>query len=855
MTEDGPAQGQAPEGIAAVQRESPHTHQDAHVAVLTVIPAELSAVRRALQLSNIPLKVDNGTNYWFGKIASQIGCGELTVVLGCIAAPGNPDCAAAATEMLALFHPQVILLVGIAAGIRDKVRIGNVVLSDRVFAYEPSSVEADGVTIARPESVRTSHSIEQDVAAYLSGNPMARALEVFAVMESDGFPDPPNELVAEYARHVATSIEIKGATIASGEKLLRDPSKLLALREHQHGKIEVGEMEAHGLVTACRRASAHWLVVRGISDFGDELKDDRFHGFASAAAAAVLADFLRHGLHTVKQQQRSSQGALRPDASEKVTPSSGHADPPGPETIAANPRRTIVLVAILCALVVLGLYLSLKERHHPSPVDRLFSEAANYERTDGEGRPVPGARVILNVTRVFNSGASNQRGIFGVGWRFAFEAALDPQSSTLGELHLVDELGHAATLQSPRNSRADSFLDSDASLTMTIAQFSKLDKTRRLAIAALLGGPYAGNDTRAGVAWIAADSITVWRETGAGRMRITYGLDGRLLEATPIDLPTIGALYAADGRIDGVHVGNFRCIFSYDSSGRVSEARFDDGSVFLYGYNTDSRLAFVKLATATTPMLEYGYDASGLLNRVARHGVADTEVGYAEGKRTSVKEPNLAIEWRYEGDRRISVRVAAPDRVRSLTYTKEEASAPWQLHVQLAEEPVEWYANLTWCGCHPERERQPNGTIIDFSWDAWGNLRKIEDSSRVIEAIWDDANRMTSFTSRPKAGRELTVTVEFNEFKRPVAVRDSRGRRVDLLQDGGFSVSFSPAEGCSSVILDVSPSGAPILRAGDPGCAGRAVEALQALFWRPEQANSTDSLLALLVLGRPPTDL
>jgi hypothetical protein len=39
-----------------------------------------------------------------------------------------------------------------------------------------------------------------------------------------------------------------------------------------------------------------WLVIRGISDFGDELKDDRFHGFASCAAAAVLHDFVAHGL-------------------------------------------------------------------------------------------------------------------------------------------------------------------------------------------------------------------------------------------------------------------------------------------------------------------------------------------------------------------------------------------------------------------------------------------------------------------------------------------------------------------------------------------------------------------------------
>ncbi len=68
------------------------------------------------------------------------------------------------------------------------------------------------------------------------------------------------------------------------------------MRETQHGKIEAGEMEAIGFWTACTRQGVRWLVVRGISDFGDELKDDRFHVLASAAAAAVTADFIERGL-------------------------------------------------------------------------------------------------------------------------------------------------------------------------------------------------------------------------------------------------------------------------------------------------------------------------------------------------------------------------------------------------------------------------------------------------------------------------------------------------------------------------------------------------------------------------------
>jgi hypothetical protein len=113
---------------------------------------------------------------------------------------------------------------------------------------------------------------------------------------------------------VASAITARQGTIASGEKLLRDPAKLLAVRK-QHGKIEAGEMEAAGIVDACRREPTPWLVIRGISDFGDEFKDDRFHGFAAAAAAAVLHDFLAYGLdlgHASSEARPTGPAALHP---------------------------------------------------------------------------------------------------------------------------------------------------------------------------------------------------------------------------------------------------------------------------------------------------------------------------------------------------------------------------------------------------------------------------------------------------------------------------------------------------------------------------------------------------------------
>jgi len=90
-------------------------------------------------------------------------------------------------------------------------------------------------------------------------------------------PAAPEGREEEYREHVASAVSVALGTIASGEKLLRDRAKLGTLRTEMHGKVEAGEMEAAGLVEGCRRSKVAWRVIRGISDFGDELKDDRFH--------------------------------------------------------------------------------------------------------------------------------------------------------------------------------------------------------------------------------------------------------------------------------------------------------------------------------------------------------------------------------------------------------------------------------------------------------------------------------------------------------------------------------------------------------------------------------------------------
>jgi hypothetical protein len=156
-----------------------------------------------------------------------------------------------------------------------------------------------------------SHGLLQDAINY---RPAPARLEAVFQRIQGAFPAAPRGKKKEWQEHVAAALTCRAqATIASGDKLLRDPGKLREVQHDIHGKVAVGEMEAAGLVEACRLQGVPWLVIRGISDFGDELKDDRFHALASRAAAAVMADFIAHGLDLGKAEAQVAQA----DSAEK----------------------------------------------------------------------------------------------------------------------------------------------------------------------------------------------------------------------------------------------------------------------------------------------------------------------------------------------------------------------------------------------------------------------------------------------------------------------------------------------------------------------------------------------------------
>jgi len=262
-----------------------------NVLVLTALPVELNAARMAFGIDEETpaAKTHIGQNHWRAQLQTVKGT-LATCTIATFGTAGNVDAAATTATLLMEFKPKLVIMIGIAAGMREKTALGDVVISDRVVAYEGAALLAGGHTELRPEMYRPAFSVQQDVSNYLASTRSVTE-RLTQAWEKQGLQYPETSKAGDVAKGVMP----KAATIASGEKLLRDPEKFRRQRE-LHGKVEVAEMEAVGIFAACTQHGTPSLVIRGISDFGDDKKDNSFHDLASRAAAIVAADMVAFGM-------------------------------------------------------------------------------------------------------------------------------------------------------------------------------------------------------------------------------------------------------------------------------------------------------------------------------------------------------------------------------------------------------------------------------------------------------------------------------------------------------------------------------------------------------------------------------
>jgi len=270
------------------------TRKSIDVVIVTTLTQEARAMKKALAIDAQRARDDvlNGMELWQTDFVQDNGR-HLSVMVARTADRGPTECAAACGAILAHYIPGCLLLVGIAAGIKGLLNLGDAVVSQRVLDYEGRRAASDGDK-KRPQYYEPPKRILRNLDKVLDdeAKPLWRDLLSVCIQ---GLRDTRGvELPGSLEDNVDES-DWEDGIIASGYALLANGS-LPSFQDEYHDKVRAAETEASGFAATCREQGIPWLVFRGISDFGgpDDSRTRRLWRLRAAlAAAAAAAVFLR----------------------------------------------------------------------------------------------------------------------------------------------------------------------------------------------------------------------------------------------------------------------------------------------------------------------------------------------------------------------------------------------------------------------------------------------------------------------------------------------------------------------------------------------------------------------------------
>lgn len=246
----------------------------AQVLFVTALTEERDALLALLENPRLSDGEQQNSNTYHEAALSneRWSSGRISVAVLCLAGMGRVKAAVQTTNAINDLQPEIVLLVGIAGGVRKTVSdLGDVIVGEQIVDYEQQKID-DGADPIRFDVYRGDRSL----------------LKVAQEVADQWTP----------AMELERAVNVKIGPIASGDKVVASAPHMERLLK-QWPKLLGVEMEAGGVAAAAWFATSRprFLMIRGVSDFADQEKNtqavDRVRPLACASAALFAVDLAR----------------------------------------------------------------------------------------------------------------------------------------------------------------------------------------------------------------------------------------------------------------------------------------------------------------------------------------------------------------------------------------------------------------------------------------------------------------------------------------------------------------------------------------------------------------------------------
>lgn len=229
------------------------------------------------------LKIAGDSTMYFEGFFSS-GDKNLKVVAAAAPQMGMPASTALSMKIIEHFRPRYLAMVGIAAGVEGKCKLGDIIIADVSWDYGSGKIKRKGASISfepDPKPLPLSFDLKEQLQN---------------IVREQKYMD---EIGAEWKgseNNPSSSVHI--GPIASGAAVLEDPVLIREIATHNRKLIGI-EMEIYGLFYAaanCTEPRPQSFAIKGVCDFGNSNKNDDYQNYASYASSSFLHKFVMEEL-------------------------------------------------------------------------------------------------------------------------------------------------------------------------------------------------------------------------------------------------------------------------------------------------------------------------------------------------------------------------------------------------------------------------------------------------------------------------------------------------------------------------------------------------------------------------------
>ena len=279
----------APQQLQCGIKRTPSQHECVDIAIVTVIAEEYRAMVTKLDTKEVPQACPSCANRyaWVGaRIPSLEHRQSYRIVIGMAGEAGIVSGALAVQRAITRFRPRYVLLVGVAGGMPNRVRQGDVLLATSIWNYDYGAVD-------------TEFHPRHDFTFRSDGRLLAAALALST---------PWQDRIAKESPEPDYRPERYAGRFGSGNKVIEymGSSFVNSIME-VNASIDGVEMEGAGAAAAIEAATAQginvgFLMIRGISDvpqqvdpvLGDKKDREKWKLYAADAAASYTLSLIEH---------------------------------------------------------------------------------------------------------------------------------------------------------------------------------------------------------------------------------------------------------------------------------------------------------------------------------------------------------------------------------------------------------------------------------------------------------------------------------------------------------------------------------------------------------------------------------